>query len=185
METNYNLVEIANLIRNSTNACGSVRVIAIDGPAGSGKTTLAQLLAAQIDGAPIVHMDNVYDGWQQDLIFDLPEKLETQILKPLKVGAPVSYQKYDWHQSAFTNSVDLPPSNFLILEGVGAANPKLSDYLALAIWIEADSSVRLDRVLARDGIQIKDEVIAFQAKEARYFEHLNVQESCDLHLTGD
>ena len=40
---------------------GGVRVIAIDGPAGSGKTTLGDALAER--GAAVLHLDDLYDGW--------------------------------------------------------------------------------------------------------------------------
>ncbi len=45
-------------------------VIAIDGPAGAGKTTLATNLAlalAQDLRVQIIHMDDLYDGWDNAL----------------------------------------------------------------------------------------------------------------------
>lgn len=190
MTPNYEVTELANLIRQTTRYCGSVRVIAIDGPAGSGKTTLAQQLADELsardlNSVHVVHMDDVYRGWSQDLVTDLANKLETQILKPIKKGLPASYTKFDWHKNAYDDQVAIPECDFLILEGVGAANPKLRPYFAYSIWIEADPSVRLDRVLARDGQEIKAQMITWQLKEQSYFRGLEVKPQADLALTGD
>ena len=46
---------------------GPVRLVAIDGPAGSGKTTLAGALSDELVGrgakAAVLHLDDLYDGW--------------------------------------------------------------------------------------------------------------------------
>jgi len=39
---------------------GTTTLIAIDGPGGSGKTTLAAVVAGLLDGAPVVHGDDFY-----------------------------------------------------------------------------------------------------------------------------
>ena len=41
---------------------GDGRLVCVDGPAGSGKTTLAAGIAART-GAPVLHMDDLYPGW--------------------------------------------------------------------------------------------------------------------------
>ncbi|MBJ7451459.1 MAG: uridine kinase, partial [Blastococcus sp.] len=43
---------------------GGTRLVCVDGPAGSGKTTFAGRLAAALgDDAELVHMDDLYAGW--------------------------------------------------------------------------------------------------------------------------
>jgi len=185
MSTSYDIARIAEAISESKTLCGSVRVIAIDGPAGSGKTTLASQIAKQLGDVQIVHMDDLYKGWSQDLVTDLPNKIERQILKPIKDGGQASYQKYDWHENKFTQTVIIPKCNFLILEGVGAANPKLSANFAISIWIEADADVRFERVIARDGEQIRAQMITWKLKEQSYFRGLEVRQQSDIRLSGD
>jgi Holliday junction resolvasome RuvABC ATP-dependent DNA helicase subunit len=41
---------------------GATRLVCIDGPAGSGKTTLGTLVAASV-GAQLVHGDDLMAGW--------------------------------------------------------------------------------------------------------------------------
>jgi uridine kinase len=42
-------------------------IITIDGPAGSGKTTLAQKLVNDLSDAQVIHMDDLYEGWNDPL----------------------------------------------------------------------------------------------------------------------
>jgi hypothetical protein len=45
-------------------SAGDVRVLAVDGPAGSGKkTTAARRLARDLGDAPLVHLDDLLEGW--------------------------------------------------------------------------------------------------------------------------
>lgn len=179
------ITAIVDRIHSSKNFTGSARIIAIDGPAGSGKTTLADELCDRLSDCTVVHMDDLYDGWNQDLISELCGRIETQILKPMSLGHKASYQAYDWHQGLFTNTQTIDNPEFLILEGVGAANPKLKQYFALSIWVEAQPTLLLDRLIARDGQQMRDRLVTWQVHEAEYFKELDVRSSVDLVVRGD
>jgi pantothenate kinase-related protein Tda10 len=67
---------------------GTTRVVAIDGPAGSGKTTLAARLAGRLR-SPVVHMDDLYPGW--DGLAEAPLRLYEWVLQPLAAGRPGRY----------------------------------------------------------------------------------------------
>ncbi len=63
-------------------------VIAVDGPAGAGKTTLATNLALALSQdlkVQVIHMDDLYDGWQNALGAQLSETL-TYIVASQKNG---------------------------------------------------------------------------------------------------
>lgn len=179
------LNDLVNRIAKSEKLCGVTRVITIDGPAGSGKTTLANQLSAKLLGCPVVHMDDLYNGWKQDLIGELADRITNQILIPLSDQQPGHYLRYDWHLGKFAESVIVSATNFLILEGVGSGHPKLHDRASLNIWVEANPQVLLGRLIKRDGQALQDELVKWQAHEARYFEQMSIKQLADVALSGD
>jgi cytidylate kinase len=181
----YNVGDIVDQVRAADVICGSTRVITIDGPAGSGKTTLAASLAAALADCQIIHMDDLYDGWSQDLDRELAERIETSILERLRLGSQPRYRRYDWHVQAFTDFVAVPRSTYLILDGVGSGNPSLRECIALAIWIESDPQSLVGRVLDRDGGHLRDDMLRWQQHESNYFAAHGVKQAADLHLRGD
>jgi len=181
----YTVGDIVVQVRAADVLCGSTRVVTIDGPAGSGKTTLSASLAAGLADCQIIHLDDLYDGWFQDLDRELAERIETSIFEPLRLGAEPRYVKYDWHIRAFTELVTVPRSPYVILDGVGSGNSMLRECVALAIWIESDPESLVNRVLDRDGAHLRDDLLRWQQHESEYFAAHGVREAADLHLRGD
>ena len=161
---------------------GETRLILIDGPAGSGKSTLAGLLAIETN-ADAIHMDDLYSGWETALSVDTIQKIETEIINPLVAGEPAKFWKFDWHKYAYTNQVELNPT-MLILEGVGAAAQPLRKYASLILWIEVAPELGLNRVLSRDGEQIKAEMINWQQKEVNWHREDETRDSAEIILSG-
>jgi uridine kinase/protein-tyrosine phosphatase len=137
--------------------------IALDGPGGAGKSTLAATIAREITdrNVVIVHTDDFYlpsdvrppvslHGIDIDL-----RRLQEEVLDPLASGRPAHYQRYDWPTDALADWHDLPPSGVLLLEGVGAAAIEIRDRLDLILWVDAPPDVRLARGLLRDGEQAR------------------------------
>ena len=86
----------------------SKSVIAVDGPAGAGKTTLATNLAlalAQDLRVEIIHMDDLYGGWDNALGLQLSETL-MHIVSSHKSGKAVKFSRYDCVKSTFKNFDD-------------------------------------------------------------------------------
>lgn len=181
----YDITQIAENVRATIPLCGSTRVITIDGPAGSGKSTLANALAHELDDCPVVHMDDLYEGWTQDLSTGLADRIQEWILEPISRGVDAQHLKYDWHAGKFSEKVTVPRSSFVILEGVGSGNSQFRRFVSLALWIESDPEVLVDRVVARDGEQLRSEILRWQVREAEYFELHNVKNSADIQLRGD
>ncbi len=183
--TSYDVVAIADEARAKVPLCGATRVITIDGPAGSGKTTLASALAAELGECAVVHMDDLYEGWTQDLNRDLAERIQHWILTPLESGHDAQHLKYDWVQCAFTEIVPVPKAPYLILEGVGSGNLALREFVSLALWIESDPELLIERVVDRDGEQLRDEIMRWQEHESQFHALHQVKASAHLQLHGD
>lgn len=135
-------------------------VVAIDGPCASGKTTLAERLAA-VTGAGIVHMDD----------FFLPEELRTkarleepggnihyerfleEVSLHLKRGEDFSYRCFDCSTMTFAKERSVSSREMVIVEGSYSSHPKFRNYADIRIYIDVDPEVQLKRILKRDGEQ--------------------------------
>ena len=164
----------------------SPRIIAIDGPAGAGKTTLANRIAAQVEQTTaIVHMDDLYDGWNNALTPQLTRTLLQQILTPAKAEKSFGYRKYDWLQRTFGALATYPAPHLLILEGVGSGQRACAPFLDQLIWIDINSEVGLTRVLNRDGDYLRDEIMVWQLREADHFKAENTRDRATIRLDGN
>ncbi len=160
-------------------------VIAIDGPAGAGKTTLATNLAlalAQDLRVQIIHMDDLYDGWDNALGLQLSETL-VHIVSSHKSGKAVKFSKYDWAKSTFKEADEIPEADLIILEGVGSGQGAIRDELAALLWIDIDSSLGLERVISRDGDSIKAQMQIWLTEQEQHFAREGTQNAADFILT--
>ena len=166
---------------------GPVRLVAVDGPAGSGKTTVAGALAARFVGrgleTAVLHLDDLYDGWT-GLEGSLWPRLAAQVLEPLRRGRPGRYQRYDWGSGAFDGWVDLPVPGVLVLEGCGSARREADPFVVLRVWVEAPPDVRLERGLARDGQAARPHWERWMADEAAHFARERTADRADARLDG-
>jgi len=157
------LQEIKDVKNNETT------LIAIDGVAGSGKTTLALKLVKDLTESSVVHMDDLYDGWNNPLSQKLTARVISQLLEPLSKQLPVTYQIFDWKLNRFTEFKTISQSKYLILEGVGAAQREFRPYINKIIWIECDPNLGFNRVISRDGKQVEQEMIKFLIDQNNHF----------------
>lgn len=139
---------IAQLARAAPPRAGAVRVIAIDGRAGSGKTTLAGQLAERV-AAPIVQLEQLYPGW--DGLQAGIDLLVEAVLVPLSAGEIAQVPRYDWLASRFGEPWPLEHPELLIVEGVGAGARKAASFASVLVWLELDADRRKERAMARDG----------------------------------
>lgn len=126
---------------------GSGRLVCLDGPAGSGKTTLAAAIVERSRGH-VVHLDDLYPGWR-----GLPEVtgLVRLMLAALAAGRTGHYRRFDWEADAFAEWRQVPPGGLLVLEGVGSGCRAWSELTTTLAWVEAPRDVRRTRGLVRDG----------------------------------
>ena len=52
------LSELVDKVNESSKKCGQTKIVVIDGPAGSGKTTLAKSLSGLLENCPIIPIEN-------------------------------------------------------------------------------------------------------------------------------
>ncbi|MGH3366112.1 MAG: uridine kinase family protein [Nocardioidaceae bacterium] len=178
------LHRLAEAIAAAPALLGRTRLVCVDGPAGSGKTTLATGLAERIDDATVLHMDDVYRGWDTD--FDeVMARLLVQLVEPLSEQRMARFQRYDWYAERLDAWVDVPVPEVLLLEGVGSGGTALDPVRSLLIWIEADREVRIGRGIARDGPGMLPNWLAWMRHEEAEHARQNTRSRADVRLRSD
>ena len=139
-----------------------VRIIAITGGSGAGKTTIAHALARML-GAPVIAEDDYYrcattiaNFNAETYNFDEPSAKEHALLAAhlalAKTGAAFDKPRYDLvkhERSADTERIHA--THALIVEGIHLlAAADLRDLFDLRVFIEADEALRLGRRMIRD-----------------------------------
>jgi uridine kinase len=140
-------------------AVGRPRIlVGIDGPGASGKSTLAGLLAEQLSGAAVVHVDDFHlpsamggtRAGEVGALFDLP-RLACQVVVPAAGGSALRYQRYDWDRDVLAEWTEVPADAAVIVEGVYCLERRLRDACTYTVFCRCDPVVRLRRGLDRDG----------------------------------
>lgn len=171
------LAQLLRLVDAAAPLAGAVTVVAIDGPSGSGKTTLGVELAQRV-AAPVVHMDELYPGW--DGLAAAVRIVTDQILRPLSAGRDVRYRRWDWHAGQWGDRVQLPWTALLVLEGCGSSVRPAGDHAAVRVWMDADPQVRHRRAVARDGAAYAPHWQRWAAQEQALFTADRTRERADL-----
>ncbi|MEV6776874.1 uridine kinase family protein [Streptomyces syringium] len=139
---------LARRLRALPPSVGPVRLVAVDGHAGSGKSTFSGRLAAALGGAPVLHLDDLAT---HEELFDWSDRLDAWILAPLSRGETARYRTYDWVARRFAGERELAPAPVVIVEGVGAGRRALRPYLACLMWMELTDVSSWERGQLRDG----------------------------------
>ncbi|MGW8375906.1 hypothetical protein [Streptomyces sp. ODS28] len=132
---------------------GPVRLVGVDGHAGSGKSTFADRLASALGGAPVLRLDDLAS---HDALFGWTERLRGQVLEPLGRGEPARYEVYDWVRRGYLAEGVLPPAPVVLLEGVGAGRSGVRPHLACLLWMDMDRETAHARGMRRDGPQLRE-----------------------------
>ncbi|MFI0815730.1 uridine kinase [Streptomyces sp. NPDC021098] len=148
-------------------SCGPVRLVAVDGHAGSGKTTFAGRLAEALGGAPVVHTDDLATHEEP---FGWAGRLQEHVLTPLSRGTTARYAPYDWVGHRFADTLRrLDPAPVILLEGVGAGRRAVRPRLAHLAWMEMPDRDAWRRGRLRDGPELSTFWDGWQSVECEHF----------------
>jgi uridine kinase len=177
------LPDLAARVRAGKARLGRTRLVCIDGPAGSGKTTLAGRLATALgSGTAVVHMDDLFPGWT---LTGGVDRLVAGVLEPLAEERPGTHPRYDWDAGRFLpDLVPVPVPEVLIVEGCGSSPRRVDPWVTLRIWVEAPKALRTARGIQRDGVALTDRWREWQALEAAVFAAEDTRARADLRVDG-
>lgn len=146
-------------------------LIAIDGPAGAGKTTLAAQFYRDFSpekSVSVIHMDDLYSGWINALDEGLTSKLAF-IVREYNAHRSFTIAIFNWLTMAFDSSLTIEPTDILIIEGVGAAQKIVRAAGATTYWLDIEPTLGLKRVLQRDGFEIESQMRQWQIDQEAHF----------------
>ena len=160
-------------------------IIAIDGPAGAGKTTLASTLSLALSpqmSTTVVHMDELYPGWENALGDELTKTL-TWLTSCHKAKKPLLYSSFNWIANEFNPPKSHASTQLLILEGVASAQLPIEESLATSIWLDLDPLIGFQRVIERDGENISLEMKKWLVTQEQHFAADKTKERCEFLLS--
>jgi len=163
------VADIAREVWARSPRLGETRLVAVDGPSGAGKTSFAARLAEAIGpGTPIVHTDDLLDGWGDQVTFW--PRLEEWVLAPLREGCTGRYRRYDWEAGHFSPEwIEVPAAPVVVLEGVTSARAEIRPELTLAIFLTAPLEERIRRTDRRDGGTLAAPLAKWRRREEAHF----------------
>lgn len=161
------------------------QIILIDGPAGSGKTTLSLKLKSELSSeltCEVIHLDTIYNGWDNALTESLTNTLRS-LLDSFLANKPFNLAQYNWATKSFNTHRIVQPADLLIIEGVGAGQSAIRAFATTLYWVEVDDEIGLKRVLERDGNEISQEMKNWKLREAEHFAKERTREFADFIIS--
>lgn len=166
-------------------------IIAIDGPCGSGKSSLADLLSGLFPSR-ILHMDDFYlplqqrsPRWEQIPCdnMDLQRFLQEALL-PASRGEEILYRPYSCRNGQLTEPRVLPAAPLTIAEGSYSHHPLLAPYYDLKIYLSCHYQEQLSRLANREHTHLNDYLQRWIPLEEAYTRACHIIPRCDLYFNN-
>ena len=172
--------EIDSLLANGN------AIIAIEGGAASGKTTLSGILAEVYD-CNVFHMDDFFLRPEQrtpERFAEIGgnadrERFLEEVLEPLKRGNAVCYRPFDCGKWALGEPITVEPKKLTVVEGVYSMHPDLAESYDYSVYLDIAPEYQRERIQERNSPAFAKRFFEeWIPLENRYFEGMRVKERC-------
>ena len=167
-------------------------ILAIDGRCGSGKTTLAGMIAQRYR-AEVIHMDDFFLQKDQRTPERLAEpggnvdreRFRREVILPILEGKEqFEYQRYDCSRQEFGETVRIVKSPLIVIEGAYSCHPYFGDIYDIRIFMDVDPAEQRRRILSRNGPEMLPRFVSeWIPMEELYFKTFRIKEKCSICLT--
>ena len=168
-------------------------IVSFDGRSAAGKSTAAELLAAELDGE-VIHMDDFF--LPPDLRTDERlaqaggnvhyERFAAEVLAGLESGEPFDFRVFDCSVMDYGSSLTAGLKPLTIIEGAYSMHPCFGHYFDLAVFFDIDPEEQKRRILNRNGAE---KLNAFTQRwipmEERYIAAFGIMNRCSMVIKGD
>lgn len=176
------LYQVEKCLRQSEHA-----VVAIDGPCGSGKSSLAALLE-QLFPSRVLHMDDYYlplqqrsPGWEQIPCGNMNlERFLQEALLPAAKREAIVCRPYSCQQGRLLEPRMLPKTPLTIVEGSYSHHPVLASHYALKIFLHCHRQEQLARLTRRESTRLDAYLQRWIPLEEAYYQAFDIVSCCDL-----
>ena len=163
-------------------------VLALDGRCGSGKTTLANALAAQLPGCTLLRTDDFYlppaqriPDWAHTPCANMDlARLRDEALRPAYEGQPVQYRAYSCREGAHLPARELAAQPLVILEGSYSHHPSLAPYYDIKVFVTCSAEEQMRRLRAREGKRYLNFVQRWIPLEEEYFTDYAIERNAEM-----
>jgi uridine kinase len=177
------LNDVVEAVRAAAPPSGmTTKIVAVDGPGGAGKSTLAARLAEALGDVQVLPTDD-FASWENPL--EWWRRAIDEALQPLSRNQPARFKRTDWENEGRDRWRHVDPAEYLVLEGVSASREAFQPFLTYSIWVETPRELRLSRGLERDGEEARPQWEQWMAEEDAYVERERPHERADVILRGD
>ena len=163
-------------------------VIALDGRAASGKTTLSELLSV-VTCADVIHMDDFFvpPELRSEKRFGTPgenihhERFSMEVLPFISDEKPFSYRIFDCSKMDYNGKREITNKAFRIVEGSYSCHPVFGKYADVTAFSDVSYEEQLRRIRSRNGERLLQMFVdRWIPSEEEYFKAFEIQKKADM-----
>jgi len=163
------------------------KIIAIDGRAGSGKSTMGVDLENILE-AWVIKMDNFFlpKDYRTKERLEAPggnihyERFIDHVLKHLVAGENFDYEGYDCVAEDYLRAYSVYNYKWIVIEGSYSQHPNFNDYMGLRVFSDVEPDEQILRIKFRGSTAAKRFQDIWIPMEEKYFETFKIKEKSDL-----